>query len=264
MNAMEITTHHFAWESDESHKVFWRYQEPLVTRAQNDVAKLTALCDLQPPAKVLDVGCGLGLHLAAFGRQGFVGTGIDIADYAVADARRHCHAIPGCRVLKLRGSEMTWECEFDLVYALAHPLGFMPEIELKRHLQRMWAAVKHGGRLLLQVPYTLEAAQTALPVHTWNVTNGTYTLVDKRLVHGNIKQEHCIIIDPAEGRIQEYFEEQRYYTWSEIVELLRACGVKQVKSLRDIDGNAARNGDEARVFMIKKTALTELGQEEAT
>jgi hypothetical protein len=108
--------------------------------------------------------------------------------------------------------------------------------------------------LLLQVPYTLEAAQAHLPVHTWACAHGTYTLVDKRLVQGNIKREHCIIIDPATGHIEEYVEEQRYDTWDEITALLHACGVAQVESLRDLDGNAARGGTEARVFVGRKGA----------
>jgi SAM-dependent methyltransferase len=249
---MEIVTHHFAWEADQSHDVFWRYQKHLAERARTETAKLIALCHLEPPAKVLDVGCGLGLHLAVFGQHGFVGTGIEVSNYAVAQARKNCDAIPGCRVLQQRGSEMTWECEFELVYALAHTLGFMSPDELRAHLHRMWMAVKRGGRLLLQVPYTLEAAQHVLPVHTWEASHGMYTLVDKRLVHGNIKREQCIIIDPAADRIQEYLEEQRYYTWGEITELLYACGMEQLESLRDLDGNTARDGTEARVFVGRK------------
>jgi hypothetical protein len=147
---------------------------------------------------------------------------------------------------------MTWEDEFDLVYALEHTLGVMASAELRLHLQRMWAAVKRGGMFLLHKPYTLEAGQAILPVHTWESSNGTYTLVDKRLVHGNIKREHCVIIDPAAGPIEEYLEEQRFYTWEEITDPLYACGAEQVESLRDLDGNAARDGMEARVFVGRK------------
>src|SRR4030043_1194150 len=167
--AMEIVKYQFAWESDASHKVFWHYRKRLATNAQTEVADLIALCNLEPSALVLDVGCGLGLHLADFALRGIVGTGIEIADYAVTLARRNCEAIPGCRILKLRGSKMKWEREFDLVYALEHTLGFMSKDELKRHLRRMWEAVKPGGMLLLQVPYTLEAAQSSLPAHPWGL-----------------------------------------------------------------------------------------------
>ena len=250
---MEIVTHQFVWESEASHEVFWLYRKRQATQAQNEVTELIALCDLHPPAQVLDVGCGLGLHLAAFAQRGFVGTGIEIADYALTQARQHCEAIPGCHVLKLRGSEIAWEHQFDLVYALEHTLGFMPPDELRRHLQRMWVAVKPGGTLLLEILYTLEAAQAALPLHTWEFSNGTYTLTDKRLVDGNIKREQCIIIDPAANRLEEYLEEQPYYTWEEITALLQASGVDQVKSLRDLNGNASRDGKEARVFVGRKS-----------
>ena len=213
---------------------------------------MVTLCHLQPPASFLDIGCGLGLHIAAFAKRGFIGTGIEIADYTFSCALNLCQAIPNCRILKLRGSEMTWDGEFDLVYALEHTLGFMSPDELIRHLQCMYKAVKDGGWFLLQIPYTLEAEATTLPVHKWGFSDGRYTLVDKCIFEGNIKREKCVIIDPGKNRIDEHFEEQRYYTWKEIIELLNEAGVKQVKTLRDLRGHKAYEGKDAKVFLGRK------------
>ncbi|MBI4767850.1 MAG: hypothetical protein HY787_25190 [Deltaproteobacteria bacterium] len=147
---------------------------------------------------------------------------------------------------------MTWDGEFDLVYALEHTLGFMSADELIRHLQCMWKAVKDGGWFLLQIPYTLEAEEATMPVHKWEFSDGRYTLVDKCIVEGNKKREQCVIIDPGTNRIDEYFEEQRYYTWKEIIDLLNEAVVEQIKSLRDLSGHVASDGKEAKVFLGRK------------
>ena len=89
---MEIVTHRFAWETDRSHAIFWRYQKHQAERAPMEMAKLIALCRLQLPATVPDVGCGLGLHLAAFGQHGFVGIGIEVSVRSGAGAAALCSA----------------------------------------------------------------------------------------------------------------------------------------------------------------------------
>ncbi len=165
---MEVIAHRFAWESEPTQEIFWRYRPARPAGVAAEVDELIALCEVVPPARLLDVGCGLGTHLAELAGRGFVVTGIDVADYAVTRARAACAAHPACEVLKLRGAEMTWVGEFDLVYALEHTLGFMDPDELHRHLSRMCAAVKPGGWLLLHVPFTLEAAIANFPVHTWD------------------------------------------------------------------------------------------------
>lgn len=57
---MEIIKHQFSWESGDSHEVFWHYRKRSEARAQTEVADMVTLCNLRPPASVLDIGCGLG------------------------------------------------------------------------------------------------------------------------------------------------------------------------------------------------------------
>lgn len=104
----------------------------------------------------------------------------------------------------------------------------------------------------MQIPYTLEAVEITMPVHKWEFSDGRYTMVDKCIVDGNIRREQCVIIDPSTNRIDEFFEEQRYYTWKEIIELLNEAGVEQVKSLRNLGGHVASDGKEAKVFLGRK------------
>ncbi|HWL72204.1 MAG TPA: class I SAM-dependent methyltransferase [Geminicoccus sp.] len=56
------------------------------------VALLRRLSRRQQPCRVLDVGCGTGLHLLALASQLQSGLGIDLAPAMVERARRHAHA----------------------------------------------------------------------------------------------------------------------------------------------------------------------------
>lgn len=154
--------------------------------------------------------------------------------------------------MKLRGVDIRWHDRFELVYALRHTLGFMREDELFSHIAKLWQAVKQGGYFILNIPYTLEAGVKNLPISKWEEKEGVYSLVDKFITNDNVKKERCVIIDSNANRIEEYIEEQRYYKWQEIIDLLECCGVQDVQSLRDFDGNLATNGEECRTFLARK------------
>lgn len=249
---MKTIKHNFSWEDDDSHEIFWKFQNYTTGAIVSEINKILKLCSLHPPAKILDIGCGIGLHAAELSRHGFSVTGIEVADYAVGQAKKNCEAAKSCSIFKMRASEMPWVEEFDLVFALRHTLGFMKSDELKMHLKKMWQTVKSGGTFLLNSLYTLERGRIILPVHKWSEQEGKYILTDKYITADNIKKERCIIIDPLAGRIDEYLEEQRYYSWKEILDLLAGCGVKNVKSLRDFDGNTTSEGKDVMMLLAKK------------
>jgi len=251
---MHIVQHRFSWENVESKKIFWEFSKSSTEKARTivQVDKIVSLCFLSPSNRVLDVGCGLGLHLAEFARRGFSVTGIEISDCTVEKARKACSDIQSCTVLKIRGSEISWINKFDLVLALDHTLGFIEPKELHLHFQKMWKAVKDQGFLLLGIPGTLEAMRPKFPVNRWEMRGGKYVLVEKYISKNNIKKEQCIIIDPSADRIDEYVEEQRYYSLKEILGILKGSGIENVQTMRDLEGNLADEAKEAFFFMARK------------
>jgi SAM-dependent methyltransferase len=249
---MKIQKHVFSWESDESQKIFLRHHRRDPEQAKVEVKKILDFFRLEPPGKVLDVGCGLGYHLLAFEQHGFSGVGIDISDLIISEAKNNCVNSSSCQIIKIRASEMQWKNEFDLVCALGVPLGFMDLNEVQSHIEKMWEAVKPNGAFLLNVPYSLESAKKILPVNKWEIIEGKYSLTDKRILNNNIKREHFIIIDPSSDQIDEWYEEQRYFSGDAILDLLKQCGVEEPQGLVDIDGTIAANGENATFFIARK------------
>ena len=106
------------------------------------------LGEARPGERVLDLGCGAGRFVAALRDAGADPVGVELADAALARARRN---VPGAdlRLVTADGSLPLGHGEVDLVWCsevLEHvpdTLGFLTEI--RRVLRR-------GGRLLVTVP----------------------------------------------------------------------------------------------------------------
>lgn len=59
---------------------------------------------LKPPATVIDIGCGMGLHTRLWSEQGFECTGVDASAVGIAQAQqRH----PGCRFLRADAADLS-------------------------------------------------------------------------------------------------------------------------------------------------------------
>ncbi|MCL1849016.1 MAG: class I SAM-dependent methyltransferase [Clostridiales bacterium] len=271
---MKHIKHDFLWESEASQEIFWQYQDKNKAQSIEEAGQIITLCGIalsadpvakpnaipgaQPGAdsggssaqcRILDVGCGLGYHIEAFARMGCSVTGIDVAEYSVSHAQK---VNPSQRILKMQGKDIPWEEAFDLVIAIRHTLGFMSYDELTGHIARIWRSVKPGGCFILSVPYTLERAVLGLPVNQLSERDGIFYLTDKFLMEENIKVERFCVIDPAKDTIEEFNEKQRYYAWQEILDLLYSCGITDVASLKDFNGSPATDGEDARIFLMRK------------
>lgn len=251
---MEIHRHTFSWEDDDSQKVFWNFRQRTVADVQSDVYKILRLFPLPESARILDVGCGLGLHVAEFGKRGFKVVGIEVSDYSVSQSITVCKDLPNCTILKMRGSEIQWIEEFDLIIALEHVLGFMDQKEVTKHIRKIWDSLAPGGTFLLGLAGgTLESWQSRYPVHKWEEVNGKYILTDKSLTKEGLKKEKTIIIDLPLNRVDEYVEEQQYYTLHEFRGMLSSAGIKQVHVFKDLDGNLTKSATNSRFFVAKKS-----------
>ncbi|HEX5135915.1 MAG TPA: methyltransferase domain-containing protein [Planctomycetota bacterium] len=79
-----------AWFEDPA---FWDDFKGAVFHARRlaqtpaEVDALVKLLDLEPPARILDLACGIGRHSAELARRGFAVTGVDLHDPHLAEAR---------------------------------------------------------------------------------------------------------------------------------------------------------------------------------
>ena len=106
--------HWFEALADHLGEAYLRYS--FTKGTENEAAFLVDAVDLQPGARVLDVGCGPGRHAHALGRRGIEVLGVDISQRFVEVARQT--ETPGVRFERLDARALPFEGEFDAVISL--------------------------------------------------------------------------------------------------------------------------------------------------
>lgn len=103
---------------------------------------------VQPPFRILDLGCGPGRDLKAFTSRGHVAVGLDGAEPFVRMAREET----GCEVLHQDFLNLDLPVEaFDGIFANA-VLFHLPSREIDQVLRKLHAALRSGGVLFSSNP----------------------------------------------------------------------------------------------------------------
>ncbi|MBF9034857.1 methyltransferase domain-containing protein [Rhodobacterales bacterium HKCCE2091] len=98
---------------------------------------------LAPPARILDLGCGPGIHAARMAAAGHVVTGIDASPGFVAAARAR-----GVDARLGTFDDLSESAAYDAAWA-SFSLLHAPRADMPRHLAALRRALKPGGRLFL-------------------------------------------------------------------------------------------------------------------
>ena len=103
--------------------------------------------------RVLDAACGSGRHAEMFFQWGLEVEGADLSPAMIAEAEHRCPESPRLRwrVRDLREPSET-PGSFDVAVCLGNSLALLPnEQAVGESLCSLWAAIRPGGRLIMQV-----------------------------------------------------------------------------------------------------------------
>lgn len=243
----------WTWENTEAQESFLEWQGmPDEKQTNNEVSMIEAILNVQPPLKILDIGCGTGRHSIEFARRGYEVTGIDVAETYLKQAIERAEKCNLNIEFRLeRGSEIKEQNTYDFAIAYYHTLGFMEEEELNTHLFNICKSIKKGGKFLLR-----SAGPKIIPnmnqdkIRNWAEKNNTFILSEKFIENG-YRIEKCITIDIVKDEIIEYEEKQRAFSLGDVINLLRQAGFSKVDCYRELDGRVA-TAEEFGVYVCLK------------
>jgi SAM-dependent methyltransferase len=147
---------------------FWaRVTTPALTKADADF--LEKALEAKPGARLLDVACGHGRHAIELVRRGYRLTGVDISNGCLAMARRSAEEA-GLDADWRRGDMRALELEpdaFDGAYCFGNAFGYLSPPEAGGFLAGLAAALRPGGRLVIEHGTCAESILPSLVSKRW-------------------------------------------------------------------------------------------------
>ena len=129
------------------------FYEQILTpeRTEEDVARIVDFLDRPPGAQILDCPCGHGRIANALAERGFDVTGIDASDFFLERARADA-STRGAEVEYVKGDmrSLPWRDRFDALVNWFTSFGYFSDDQNKAVLREFHAALKPGGRLIIE------------------------------------------------------------------------------------------------------------------
>jgi SAM-dependent methyltransferase len=204
------------------------------------------------PARLLDLGCGPGLYLQPLAQAGHECRGIDFSPASIAYARRQA-AEAGLSIAyeeaDLRAASFGPDGYFDAVMLIFGELNVFAPADARRILGKAAAALKPGGRLLLEpaTEATVRAMGAEAPAW-WSAQQGLFgdephvVLTESFWDEGRrVATRRYYRIDAATGEVTRWASSQQAYSEAEYASLLAECGFGR---LRFFPALGAEQGDE--------------------
>jgi SAM-dependent methyltransferase len=183
--------------------------------------RLAGLLAASPGAEILDVPCGGGRLALALAERGYRLTGVDWSPEFLAHARS-CDA---SRVAWERRDmrDLPWRARFDGAFCVGNSFGYLDDDGNTAFLRAVSAALKPGGRFVLDTPMVLENLLHQIQPRPWWKAGDVHLLVENHYdpARARLDTEYTFV---SNGRVEVRRGSQRVYSCRELTSLLTASG----------------------------------------
>ncbi len=197
-------------------------------RTAAQVEGLVTLLGLRTGARILDLACGHGRHAIPLAQRGYHVTGYDLSPVFLDRARREAEA-QGVEVRWIEGDmrALPFEQEFDAAINLFTAFGYFPDPKDDlRTLRRVHAALRPGGRFLLETLHRDALPARFLPVSAEKTSQGAIILHERAWdLPRDVIDDRVTLVRP-DGTRSEYTTSVRMRTLQAYLELFRSAGLE--------------------------------------
>ena len=188
-------------------------------READSVARMLAL---PAGAEVLDVPCGGGRLALALARRGYRLTGVDLSPGFLNHARS-LDADRGVAWEQRDMRDLPWQARFDGAFCLGNSFGYLDDEGNAAFLRAVAAALKPGGRFVLETPMVLENLLGHINDRPWWKVGDVHLLVANHYDHTRTRLdiEYTFV---SNGRVEVRHGSHRAYSYRELVDLIQGAG----------------------------------------
>ena len=222
-----------------------RYGHRDDTEAQRQVRQLVDWVKPAAGSSVLDVCCGGGRHLEPLLAMGFSAWGVDLSSDLLALASRR-PALKG-RLVRADARDLPFAGCFDWLVNLFTSFGyFRAEADNQRQLAGMVAALRPGGRLILDLPNRSYLENNLQQEDVQEA--GDLNIVNRRWLEDDhiIKQSD---VTTGSGEHHRFVERVRLYSRSQILASAQRAGLGEVSLHGGFSGGPLR-ADSDRMVVV--------------
>jgi SAM-dependent methyltransferase len=199
----------------------WLHALP-AEHTEREADRLAGLLAAPAGAEILDVPCGAGRLALSLAGRGYRLTGVDWSSEFLAHARSR-DPVQQVAWEQRDMRNLPWEGRFDGAFCVGNSFGYLDDEGNAAFLRAVRAALKLGGRFILETPMVLENLLNHLDPRPWWKAGDMYLLVENDYdpARTRLDIEYTFV---SNGRVEVRRGSHRAYTYRELVELLMASG----------------------------------------
>ncbi len=213
------------------------------------------------PTRILDLTCGPGLYTSRLVRLGHTCHGIDFAPAAIRHATQEARERKlACTYVQADVRTADFGTDHGLVMMLFGQINVFRPAEARGILQRAFAALRPGGRLLLEPQLLSTVEQSGRAPSTWQTigpTGGLFSAHPHLLLleafwaaDRAVATQRFFVVDSATHEITRYAMSTQGYTEEEWGDLLRTTGFRDLRFFPSLVGEPVTANHQGTNFVV--------------
>jgi SAM-dependent methyltransferase len=234
------------WFGSEYYEQLYKHRNK--NEAQYFLNNLISFLKINPPAKVLDCGCGKGRYSFELAARGFEVTGIDVCESNILELRKH----ETSRLEFYRHDIRNFfrVNYYDAVFSFFTSFGYYAsDTENRKMIRSMATALKKGGTLVIDFMNTTREVKNLVPQSEFNCGE-IFFIVKRKFSDGKLEKS---IEVHHQGKIHCFYEMVKAHSKSEIENFITSANLNIIHLLGDYHlGNFDETSSDRMIFIAKK------------